>query len=1026
MPLSFLSRSSAEAAGPELGLPQAPTAPAPSTSRHPGSETGASPARSRTARIADALRRPARDLRSRLAPVQLDLSVGPLGMSSTTTSPTRPDHGHPPAGSLEAVLGKRDRKTTSAHPAVDDEASTPLMAKSASTRPCPRSLTCSPAFAFSTEVRRLFSPQAGPLTRALLALPAPAESLARSDTHPLRHEQALLIATTLRSVTDDPAQALRILELLRSEAPPKLSGVRIREGEAPAIAATARPPSLFTRRLTNAARRALGSTAGGFEALKALRGLSLPPAGHLDRGLAEQSLDHYQLALRAEDALITLGLQIGGTHSSEDIDAALDEHPQSRQLLDPAWLGTGNARRQPGGPHEAEHPMTLAAQAFVHAHANRDRARGQAERLADLKPASVALRNGFTESGQGSAFHLMAKRLRKFITYIDLACRTPLGQKPTLRDHLRAPIHFARRFIGKDKSPLRTLLEAGPLAAQLGTIPDHAGDPRAAELAQAMKRAQARLEETLVDLQGEFDGADPARRRDILRRVMNSVVTGNDVASYRDGRRHGVGGTFGYGVTTVEGLGGVSLGITPVVDLGVDHTRAAVLKAGPSPNSGVIFLGSERTLGGTVGVGVRAGAQFGPVGVSAQAMARLGGSHLVSKGLMIRTRRDGQEHLTLPPEEAARLSESGWKRMGERVVNTVFEIADLPPEQRPANGGAMWSRVVERLGEHRDISFGWNEGRTRTGEVAVTLDAGAAVGLGAGLSAVATAGVGLKTTFLNQQRSRDTGGAARVAQDSESTRTALGMGASVGVSHPTLHLPTGQDLAIFSRHKVGVETELLLNASGATVRVATEGGRVQPHLSFKQREVGLPDEFVRLVDARRAAWAPRLGERDAQGRLQGGDQALDAFLQRVLDLPPAGNRVYVEVLNLTAEAGARINAAMERIAVLQRTLAPGVPPDPRVEARVRELQQQTAREMADDANWEPNILVANETVGLSRDLGLSAEVRELPGAPHDPGAGPKGFSERFLGGGRVTLGAHVNSAQSGRDLLLLPAQPVRA
>lgn len=1050
MRFNFLSRGQRCAANP---VPDAPTGLAPSLdprtvdAHTPGRGTDEAPApapqRTRAERIADALRRPIRSLRSRVAPVQVSVSCGPLGMSLTSAAPTSSARGRPPEGSLEAIIGKRGPGIGVTRRPAAAGASPSVMDKTSS----PHSPACSPAVAFSAEIRRLFAaPATGPLTRALLALCA-SKATDRPDRHPLSHEHALLIATTLRSLTDDPAKAAVILEMLLREPPPPLSGVAVKPraptsrqpkptttaqskgDDAPAFASADRP-TLGLKRLTSEMRRALASTAGGFEALLHLQGVSLPPAQDRDRALAEQSVEHYRLALRAEDALIRLGLPVGGPRSTADIHAALDEHPQCRDLLDPTWLGTGNARRRRGGPHVAEHPMTLAAQAFVHAHANRERARGEPERAVDLKPAAVALRNGFTESGQGSDFHLMAKRLRKFIRYIDLACRTPLGQRPTVRDHLRAPVQLARRLAGKDKTPLRTLLESKPLASRLGLIPDHRGDPRAEAKAQAAAQEQARLDERLRQMQREFDGAEPARRREILRQIMNAVVTGNDVSTYRDGRRHGVGATVGYGVADIAGVGGASLGITPVVDVGVDHTRAAVFKAGPSSSTGLLFLGSERKLSGSAGVGVRAGAQFGPVGVTAQAMARLGGSHLVSRGLMIRTSREGQEHRQLPPEEAARLTATDWRAMGERVVNAVFEIADLPPEQRPAHGGAMWARMVERIGEHRDISFGWNEGRAKTAEVALSLDGFAAAGLGLGLNALATAGVGIKHSFLDQQRSRDTGGASRVEGAGEASRKAVGMGASIGVTHPTVPLPTGQHLALLGRHKVGVETELVLQANGASTRITTEHGKVRPRQSLKYREIGVRDDFIRAVDRLRADWAPRLGRRDADGRLQGGDQALDAFLQQVLDLPPAANRIYIEARCLTPQAGERINALMEQLAVLQRPLPPGVGIDPaerrRIETQIRALHRQLAERQLDESSWEPYALIVNETVPVERDFGLTGDGTVLPAAPHDPAAGRDGFTERFLGGGRVALGAHVNTALVGRDLLTLRAQPASA
>ena len=982
-------------------------------------ESGAArdnPPRSRRARIADTLLSPLRGLRARFSAPRITLAAGPLGVSRSGTSPTSSARGQLP--DIKPAL------PANKHPLASTD-------KPASITPSP--LAAAPAAAaaskdaeFEAELMRLFATSAdgsataacdvASLARTLLEHPG-ADPSGRPGGHALRHEQALLIATTLRTLTGHPLMARKAYLALREHAPP-LPAVLLPDSHKPAPGMARLDdevgPQLGPRRMANNARRALASTAGGFQALLDLHGIALPSPGDPSRAYAEQAIEHYKLGLRAEDALIRLGLEPGKDYATQDVRDALNAHPLHPRMLDPSWLGTGNARRRPGGPHEAEHPMTLAAQAFLHATDNCGRAPGEPERWRDYKPAAVALRNGFTESGQGTPFHLMTKRLRKFITYIDLACKTPQGQLPTTRDRLRAPIRALRRLAGKDKTPLRTLLNAGPLASHLGTMPDHRADPRAGEKAAAAAAYQAAFDKALREMQAEFDSADPARRREILRQVMNSVVIGNDIATYRDGRRHGIGVTVGANAASIGGAGSLSFGITPVVELGADRSRAAVFKAGPSANSGVLFLGSERKVSGSVGAGVRVGTELGPVGLSAQAMARLGGSHLVAKGLMIRTNREGREHQALPPEERARLTASDWRGMGERVVNTIFEIAD-PTRKRPAHGGEMWARVVERLGDDHDISFGWNETRARSAEVSLSLEATARAELGLGIGAFATAGAGLKRTLLDKQRSRDTGGATRVGQDTSATHTSIGLDASAGITNPAVPLPTGQGLVLFGQHKVGVETDLLLSGSGSGTRITTQDGKVLPRFSFKERQVARPDKFLALMASRRAVWEPRLGP-----------GVLDGFLQRIRDLPPAAsnNRLFIEMLCLTPEAGERINASMERLAMLQRPLPPGVAQDRDTQDRIRDLQREIAIQVDDDASWEPSKLVVNETVSATRAYSLGAQALVTPATPPDPSGG--GLVERFRAGGQVTLGAHVNSAIAGRDLLLLAAGPAPA
>ncbi|RZI56952.1 MAG: hypothetical protein EOP37_22175 [Rubrivivax sp.] len=1001
--------------------------------------------------IADILRRPLDGLRSRLAPVKLDAAIGPFAISSTVKAPTSTPEAEKTARRPTSAVSPRGLKAVDGKTRTAGGEVSSLLTKGAPRRPthdapsvsAPASLGS--AVAFDAEVDRLFAPpasigersgsfirgsaDAARLARTLLDHPR-SDVAARPDGHPLRYERALLIASTLRSVTADPARALQVHEFLRHNLPPALAGLSARKAAGAEAAERCARHDPAIERMANAARRALAATAGGFQALLELQELALPESDSESdlevRQHAQEQLQHYKYGLRAEEALFTLGVTVRGRQSTTDIRHALADHPDSERLLDPSRLGTGNARRRPGGPREAEHPATLAAQAFLYATENLDRPLRAIEARPAMKPAYVALRNGFTESGQGSDFHLMTKRLRKFVTYIDLACKTPAGRAPTAWDRLRAPARAVRRFMGKDKSPLQTLLQAGPMGADLGPVAriakvDGSGKAETAaswvaKLQSADATAEAKTKEDLRQWHADFDRATPVQRREILRRVMVPIVAGNDSSSYSDGRRFGLGGTFGYGMASFGGLGGLAAGVTPVGEFNLDHSRAAVFRTGVAPTTGLIFLGSERKLTASIGAGVRAGAQAGPVlNLTAQAMARLGGSHLVSKGLMIRTKRDAA--IAAKSAEAAGAQSPFWNPASAEVVNAIFQIADQPAGARPANGGAMWRQMVDRIGDLSTVSFGWNAGKTRTADVSVSLEGTLAAKLGAGVGASLVGGVGLKHTLLNKSASRDTAGALRSLQAGSGSRTALGAGVSLGISHPALQVPGGPNVALFGRHKVGVDTELVIQSTNGMVRITTEDGKVLPRLSFKHREFGVRDDFIKVLNTQREVWAARLGERGPDGRLREGDRMLDDFLHRLVNLPPGGHRVFIERKCLTSDAAETINACMDRLDVLQRPLPPGTPRDAGAQEQLTILQRHIAATVADEGSWQPFKLVVNETVQAVQERGLGADVRATPGS------GQGDFAERFLGGGRVTLGGHVNTALGGRDLLTMDALP---
>ncbi|SEK24439.1 hypothetical protein SAMN05216359_101154 [Roseateles sp. YR242] len=1184
------------------------------------------------------LRRPLHALQNRTGPAKLDITVGPYsGARSNNTStgfhsglpPVKTPHTGTSASSLRAVDGKVNTAATQAARLLAGGAVNAGQAAQA-----PQAF--GNAVAFSAEVGRMFGAAAGAaapdpvataLANALLNHPNP-DPAGRPDGHPLRHEQALLVATVLRSVTSDPATAAQIYNTLWNNPAATPGGVTQRAPQASplaGVASTPQPDDVALAALTNSARRALAATSGGMAALLQIEGLSLPAADHADRRHAEHTVEHYKLGLRAETALFKLlpdlATAVGPRQSTQEIRTALENHADHDRLSDPAGLGRGNRNG------DREHAATLAAQAFLYAADNVQRLPGSPEQVRGLKPAYVALRNGFTESGQGSEFNLMTKRLRKFVKYIDLACASKVAGHGVLSSVVH-PRRTFRRGIGKDKTPLKTLIQAGPLGSDLSTVPgEHAkrlrsalqdgsvllrnqlravggnsagaaganananangnaatataaaaattadpaapaGGPTAGDaaahahattmsnedrtrglmrlaamdvwrnlvpekpgplqdltqgtrLTEAAIRARAHelnaeifgdnntqppplhqgvanaevesqvsrpllpgtlhewfgdgrladsthkantpaldklnadvnilrgkaaVDSQLEKLQADFDKSDVAGRREILRQVMISVVAGGDMTDYSDGRKNGIGGAFGFMAAQVNGVGVQATGVTPMAEFNLDHTRTAVLKAGVASNTGVIFLGNERKVTEMLGGGVRFGAQVPGANVSAQVMARLGGSHLYSKGLMIRTDKHGSEHQQLNAEQTRRMESENWKRMSELVVNSVFEIADqmtpaqaaraartaaptagaqAAPPVRPEHGGEMWSQMVEKVGDYRDISFGWNTGEAHQVSLSLSVEGNASIKLdpkGVGGRASIAASAGIKHTPFNRSKASESKGSTQTTQAASGSRTSLTAGVSAGYSHPTISNEGKPTMAVLSRHKVGVETELVIQAKNGTVRLTTMDGKVQPNVSFKHREFAVEDDFVKLVNSQRDQWEPRLGERRADGVLTGGHEALNGFLQQMVNLPPGNSRLFIERKCLTQEAADTLTACTNRLEALER---PGAPTGPAAADQIAELRDQIAAHVSQESSWQPFRLFVNQAQQRSRESGLGGDARASNRTPDDPHAAPSGLAERFVGGGKVTLGGKVNTAHGGRDLITLDALPVR-
>lgn len=1115
-------------------------------------------------RAADGMRGLYQGYLNRTAPPKVELTIGPLTHTHASDGPTTFNGGHAPGRQVsDAALSQRGQKAIDAKTATSGTAAAAQLAGKPGVhlfdrgeRPAATPQALRSAAAFAQEVAQLFQAPAAQATtlvglaptvfaNRLLDHPNP-DPVGRHEGHPLRHEEALLIASALSAVTSDPAVAANVYNQLWNDRP-ALPGVAARD---PAVASPMAGMATEPRghavsadadvlRLAHATRRVLAGSPAGMDALMHMQGLSLPPAGDPGHGDAARVLEQYKFSLRAETALLGR-LDVGGAQTTRDVLAAIDRAAPARQLLDASILGIGKARR--------EDPATLASQALKYATANMARGAGQPERHPEFKAAYVALRNGFTESGQGSDFNAMAKRLHKFVHYIDVA----VADKPNISTVLGRLGRLAQRVGGKEMSPLTTLLQAGPLGSDLGQVPaeykkqlgqavaggatqlqshlaasmvtltpeartrdltrlaalqlwneqlGHTTDPyakirlgeadvmqRARDLAGqlnaprpalndavarqecarhlaepmqpsvlsswlgrgsaasrlpandaeigklrnsfAMLEGKGRFVSNLSDLQREFDAGDAATRREVLRKLLISVVAGGDMADYSDGRKNALSGRVGFSPAGAS-VNGLTVGITPVVEGSYDHTKSAVLRAGVASNTGVLYLGRDTRQGASLGVGVRAGITEGLGDYSVGAIARLGGIHASSSGLMIRTNKAGAEHATLPPD--ARLQSPGWKRMTEMAVNTIFDLAGAGAA-KPANANQMWQGVVNQLGDYHDISFGYNRGSANTASWSLQADGIAAARLGPDDKKTllgTQVGVGLKHTFLNHGKSRDTAGSMQAFQGSSAQRVSGAATADLGVTHPMIKTRDGGSVSLLSRSKIGVESEMVFGASSGLIRISTEDGRVNPNISFKQREYAVEGDFFKLVNAQRSEWANRLGDRGADGRLHGGDAALDKFMSQLANLPPGRNRLFIERKNLRPEAAETINALTARLDVLQRGIdertSRSSPASAQVKQEIEALQARIANEVNDEANWQPFRLFVNETNQMAQDTQLGAEGRYAPPPRTDPLSAPDSAAEAIRhGGGKLVLGGVVRSAKAGRDLLTLDAQPEQA
>lgn len=194
------------------------------------------------------------------------------------------------------------------------------------------------------------------------------------------------------------------------------------------------------RRLVDNAQRAFASNGPAFDALWHM----MTSRGH---PVATDPINKvaFRQALQAVDTLIDLG----AIDREADLDwkAVACQAKQRRPELLAVRLGGSEAKE------------SLAWMTLLHAEHRLSGADGPAP--AALRAASMAWRNGFTTSGEGTDFNRTAHRMHKFATWVNRAVQS----KP----QAQAPGVWAQRTMGKQLSPLLAMRH-GLLGGDLGDI----------------------------------------------------------------------------------------------------------------------------------------------------------------------------------------------------------------------------------------------------------------------------------------------------------------------------------------------------------------------------------------------------------------------------------------------------------------------------------------------------------------------------------------------------------------------------
>ncbi|MCW7540812.1 hypothetical protein OOT46_23615 [Aquabacterium sp. A7-Y] len=472
----------------------------------------------------------------------------------------------------------------------------------------------------------------------------------------------------------------------------------------------------------------------------------------------------------------------------------------------------------------------------------------------------------------------------------------------------------------------------------------------------------------------EAAGGSRARSKvftvDDMRTLALQLVRGNDIARFSDGGTSGISIAPAFQLATAAAP---TVGLGP--DLKAEKGRHATVQFGVSSVGGEVFVGMEKRRAAHAGVNATLGLALGEnAGAGFSAGVKHGIETVAAEGVAIRTRKG---------------SDAAWKDKTAEVVNFLFDQVRPPEGQaRPADPAELWQRFADRFHADRDISLNWVTQDAKTHKTSASVGAGVRGGLGSWRIGPAVS-AGVEHSRMSAVRD-DASGQWTTAVSSQGSRTQLALNASLVGTGPPVHRfsdstaqPAGgglfagqvavQSASLPGATLLGVGVDINFGGENGAVRLTQEQGRIQPALSFRQREFVSAGDFAAYLETRRPEWQGVLGERDDTGVLTGGQAAFDAFLRELRALPAPGNKSFIERRSLEPEVAARVDAYNARAATLRGAgdlIRSRAPLDEGTRSELQALENEVHRLLADDASWRPARLYASESNSTLKESGI--------------------------------------------------------
>lgn len=450
-------------------------------------------------------------------------------------------------------------------------------------------------------------------------------------------------------------------------------------------------------------------------------------------------------------------------------------------------------------------------------------------------------------------------------------------------------------------------------------------------------------------------------------RVMTALARAPRTAfsNFSDGASHGVVSVGGLALRAGALLG------TPLAYpvLGATAGKSATVSIGQYPTGGRLFIGTETSRAGTVGVG--AGWVAPPLAgqlVTALAVAQATASREQShaQGLTISSRN----------------VKPGWEDKLPQAVDFLFHEASLKAGAGRAEApGELWNRFAQRFGDDPHLGVSWvDEHAATTGAsigatALVRVQAGAKTSIGPGLS------VSLGISSTRFERSVNAQG-ADVPTVIHSRQGAAGL--SLGVSQTAPFVEAGADRAVADW---GAGVPLV----GASLEWRTPGGlgiaslgrdrdgTLNPALC--QRDILFTESksMIEYINRNRGSWEAAIVAQDETGATQ--PEAARARLNTFVNEAAAAHSplaLHGEVVSLAPAVTQTINGLEARLTTIlghgnRAAASRSLSADERLECNA--LQNEVHRLVQAETSWVPGALYSTESNSRAGTTGLNFGLR---------------------------------------------------